>query len=106
MQIINGTADAVRPYTEIDGYLLGVEEAISFCSEHNDLNNSPISTILNKGGLTVERYDYTGGANGTEVRYYRVNGGGYVWFYFSDGGVEHDQIIWNFLSRFDLNGAR
>ena len=106
MLIINGTADGSRPYAGIGGYLLGVEEAISFWTEHNGLDNPPTSAILDNGGLTVNRYDYLGGENGTEVRHYRINGGGHVWFDFSDGGVEHNQIIWNFLSRFDLNGAR
>ena len=106
MLIINGTADISRPYNGIDGYLLSVEEAISFWTEHNGLDNPPTSAILDNGELTMNRYDYLGGENGTEVRHYRINGGGHVWFDFSDGGVEHNQIIWNFLSRFDLNGAR
>ncbi len=104
--IINGTADAQRPYGGIDSYLLGVEEAISFWTEHNDVIGSPTSTILRNEGLTIERYEYAGGKNGTEVRHYKVKQGGHYWFKFPDNGVEHNQMIWNFLSRFDLNGAR
>ena len=106
MLIINGTADAARPYAGIDGYLLSVDEALSFWTEHNGLDDPPRSTTFNGSNLTIERYDYIGGENGAEVVHYKVNQGGHVWFDFSDGGVEHNQIIWNFLSRFDLNGAR
>ena len=106
MLIINGTADELRPYSGISGYLMGVEQAISFWTKNNGLDDPPTTTTLDNGELTISRYDYLGGENGTEVRHYRVNGGGHVWFDFSDGGVEHNQIIWNFLSRFDLNGAR
>ena len=104
IMIFNGTQDYERPYSGIDGYLLSVDEAVSFWTGYNNLNDTAEMTTINDGGLTIERYAYSGGDGGVELRLYRVVGGGHYWFEFPDDGMAHNQMIWNFLSRFNLDG--
>ena len=103
--IINGTADFVRPYEGYDGYLLGVDDAVSFWVDHNGNTSTPETTTFSGGGKTIERSIYTGGSGSAEVRLYKVINGDHIWYSFEDDGVAHNQMVWNFLSRFSLSGA-
>ena len=103
--IINGTADYVRPYEGYEGYLLSVDDAVSFWVEHNGNTSTPETTTFSAGGNSIERSSYTGGAGGAEVRLYKVINGDHIWYSFEDEGIAHNQMIWNFLSRFSLSGA-
>ena len=104
--IVNGTADYSRPYEGYEGYLLSVDDAVSFWTNYNQTGADPSTTTFSSSGLSIERFDYVGGSGGAEVRLYKVNQGSHVWFDFPDEGVAHNQVIWDFLSRFDLSGVR
>ena len=69
-------------------------------------SGAPTESTFSSGGQRIERRDYTGGAGGVEMRLYKVIDGGHVWFDFEEDGVGVNDLIWNFLSRFDQTGAR
>ncbi|MCL4219560.1 MAG: hypothetical protein KJ052_21475, partial [Candidatus Hydrogenedentes bacterium] len=59
-------------------------------------------------GTSIKRYTYTGGLNGTEVVFYKVEGGGHTWpggeQYLAEwiiGKTSHDMdasaVIWDFF---------
>ena len=62
-------------------------------------------TTIEDSGLTIERYDYADGVGGVEQTHYKVIRGQHTWFEFSDEGADTERLIWDFVSRFDQNGA-
>ena len=69
-------------------------------------NSSQITTELNDGRVT--RYDYTGGNDGSSFVLYKINSssgrkGGHVWFSEDIGGINPNQLLWDFLSNYSLD---
>ena len=60
----------------------------------------------------VEYYSWKNGDNGVEVDHYKVIGGGHYYPKINyenskeNGDIDSDQLIWEFFSRFDINGLR
>ena len=104
--VFNGTQDFIRPYNGYEGFLLPVEEAVSFWVGHNNISMPPATDSFSTRGLTVERSVYSGGEGGASVALYKVIGGDHVWFDIEIEGADLNTIIWQFLSAQDLSGAR
>ena len=104
--VVNGTQDSDRPYDGIDGYLLSVEDALSFWTSVNNIEGERNVTTIDENSKTVERFEYPPGDGGVEVRHYKVVNGYHIWFNFSDGGTRMSELIWNFLSQYDQQGLR
>ncbi|MGI9174234.1 MAG: T9SS type A sorting domain-containing protein [Rhodothermales bacterium] len=118
MQII-GTADPFFPPegTEVNGYVFGPPlETMTFWAEQNNCSLVPsiseLEDIVEGDESTVTVIDYPGCDSGTEVRHYRVNGGGHAWPGGSFPGGEWPESllpvnrdinasgeIWNFFAR-------
>ncbi len=106
VMVVNGTQDSDRPYEGIDGYLLSVEDALSFWTTVNNVEGERTVTTIDENSKTVERFEYPPGDGGVEVRHYKVINGYHIWFNFSDGGTRMSELIWNFLSQYDQQGLR
>ncbi len=104
--IFNGTQDFIRPYNGYMGFLLPVEEAVSFWVNHNNISMPPATDSFSTRGLTVERSVYTGGDGESSVALYKVVGGDHVWFDIEIEGADLNTIIWQFLSAQNLSGGR
>ena len=104
--IFNGTADSVRPYTGIDGYLQAVDDAASYWVGYNNIDAAPQVTNISSSGMTIEYSLYSGGDEGTSVSVFKVLDGGHVWFDFEIDGVNSTRHIWDILSQYDLQGFR
>ena len=102
----HGTADGARPYDGWDGYMVSIDDTLSYWNAHNNIVDEAEMTGINDSGYNIQRYQYEGGDGGTAVTHYKVLGGGHLWFSFYDDGVETDQLIWDFLSQFDRDGLR
>lgn len=117
---IHGTEDPLVPYDggEIiivrrsHGRVIPVEDTIAFWVRSNGCNTEPeIDTLPDidpSDGTSIKRYTYTGGLNGTEVVFYKVEGGGHTWpggeQYLAEwiiGKTSHDMdasaVIWDFF---------
>ena len=65
-------------------------------------------------GSSVRYYSWKNGTNGVEIDHYKVLGGDHSWPSLntdsnkgnSNGDIDSDRIIWEFFSRFDINGLR
>tara|TARA_B100001029_G_scaffold23723_1_gene16371 strand:- start:549 stop:1484 length:936 start_codon:yes stop_codon:yes gene_type:complete len=106
MIIFNGTSDSERPYEGLEGYLLSVEEIINYWTNFNNCNSSPITNSINHNGRAIDQYVFSGGDNNTSVEHYKFNGGGHDWFDINYEGSNLDDLIWEFVSRYDMNGLR
>ena len=99
----NGTSDNVRPYDGIEDYLLSVDDILNYWAGYNKINDSPLKKTVN---TMVEHYIYLGGDQGVSLEHYKIIKGSHDWFEIKHEGSNINSLIWEFLSRFDLNGLR
>lgn len=102
---LHGTSDAVIPY-EGDSLYSSVQHFLDFWIDFNNTHSDPVITIDTTGGMTVEHYVYGSGDNGVSVEHYKYVGGGHEWFEARYQGQSTAELVWNFLSSYDLNGLR
>ena len=99
---IHGTNDFSRPYEYgLDGYYFTIDELNTYWSSINGFSGQPQKETYDVAGLSVEYIKY-----GKMVEHYKVNGGDHIWLDITRAGFNTNQKIWNFLSRFNLNGLR
>ena len=96
---IHGTADYDVPYNGTTG-LKSAADVVNFW---RDLNQSEIEEISENNGFN--QYDYNDLNGYTYVRHFKIINGGHTW---DDniryGGKSSSQIIWEFVSLFNLSG--
>ena len=112
---INGTEDN---YDGIAGYYLPIDNSNNYWIEYNNTDLNPeiieIEDANTTDGSSVQYYSWKNGTNGVEIDHYKVLGGDHSWPSLnadsnkgnSNGDIDSDRIIWEFFSRFDINGLR
>ena len=107
MPIINihGTADSVLPYNGSSEYN-SIETILNYWINFNNTNTVPVLENITNNGITVEKYAYENGDNNTAVEHYKVIDGDHVWFDINYKGANTNKLIWDFVSRYDINGLR
>jgi polyhydroxybutyrate depolymerase len=99
----HGTSDDALPY-DGNSEFQSVANVISFWVNHNQITQTtPTTSTHNTGQVTLDAY--TGGAEDSSVQLYTFQGGGHVWFDDTIDGQTPNDILWNFLSGYDLNGS-
>lgn len=104
--ILNGTADFVRPYEGFEGFMASVDDAIAFWLERNGIEAEPSVDTVDDRGTTIERQIFEGGEGGASVVHFKLVGGGHDWFDIDVEGSDTNRLIWDFVSRHDLEGLR
>ena len=112
---IHGTSDSVVPYDGNITWTLSIVDVFSFWMNYNNCDTNPIITtfpdIYTLDGSTVDHFVYSGGDNGVTTEHLKVIGGGHTWpgSAFNFPGTNYDinasMKIWQFFSRFDINGT-
>ncbi len=119
---ISGTDDPLVPYQggEVHlyakelGRVLSVQKSVELWVERNRCSKtpevSPLPDVDKSDGAKVTRETYSGGAQGSEVVLYTIQGGGHTW----PGGVQYlsekiigktcrdidaNTVIWNFFKK-------
>ena len=77
--------------------------------KHNQTDIHPIISDLpnlnTTDGSTVRLYQYKNGKNNVEIEHYKLINGGHDWpGTYGNMDMDANFVIWNFLSRFDING--
>ena len=103
--MFHGTADSVIPYHG-DAAYAAVESSLTFWIEHNNTETEPLLSISEESGPRIDHFLYPDGDQGSAVEHYRVDDGTHEWFDIRFAGLDTAVLIWNFFSRFDLNGPR
>ena len=106
---IHGTADGTVSYDNAGFNMqiatvsvgLGAEATTDYWRNFNQCSATP--TTYNypdnmNDGLTFERYEYTGGTNGTRTVFIKVNGGDHTWYYTSNNDIDYTTEIYNFFA--------
>jgi len=110
---IHGTGDFLVPY-EGNQLYLSVSEVLDYWVDYNNCDITPIVTQLQDvdpdDGSTVEHYLYEFGDNCVAVEHLKVLDGGHSWpgstdpYPGTNSDIDGSVEIWNFLSRYDING--
>ena len=111
---IHGTADGTVGYENADFNLsvtsvsvgLGAEATVEYWRSYNQCSATP--TTYNypdnmNDNLTFERYEYTGGTNGTRTVFIKVNGGDHTWYYTPNNDIDYTTEIYNFFAGNTVN---
>ena len=102
---LHGTDDFDLPYNG-NNYYNSVQNTLDYWTNFNNTNSEPIVNFDNIGEIEIEHYIYNNGNNSVSVEHYKYIGGDHLWFMSSFQGQNTSELVWNFLSRYDLNGLR
>ena len=98
---IHGTSDEVLQYSGGEGFG-SVESILNYWINFNNTNTTAIADTSDN----IEYYSYSEGDDGTAVEHYKIIEGGHVWFDINYKGSNTNQLIWDFVSKYDINGLR
>lgn len=102
---LHGTEDDVIPYEGGSDYI-AIPEVIDYWIDFNHTNTTPIVNIENDNGISIEHTQYLEGDSGVVVEHYKLIGDGHVWFDMNFQGSNTSDLIWDFVSQYDINGLR
>ena len=102
---MHGTDDFDLPYNG-NNYYSSVKNTIDYWTNFNKTDSEPILNFDNSGEITIEQYVYDNGNNSVSVEHYKYIGGDHIWFMATFQGQNTSELVWNFLSRYDINGLR
>ncbi|MCH2233374.1 MAG: hypothetical protein MK078_03890 [Crocinitomicaceae bacterium] len=100
---LHGTSDGVIPYNGSSDYS-SAQAVLDHWINFNNTVTSPTVNSETGSGLTIEHYLYDSGDSSVSVEHYKYVGGDHVWFTNTYSSQNAGQLIWNFLSKYDING--
>jgi len=103
--IIHGTNDDVLPYDGNSAYS-SVQNSINYWTNFNNTDTLPITDNLTSGNISIEHFLYSNGDNSSSIEHYKVIDGNHIWFDLDINGNNTGEIVWDFLSKYDINGLR
>ena len=102
---LHGTSDGVVSYNGSNDWN-SVQSTLEYWTSFNNTISTPTIDTDNTGGMTIEHYSYEQGDNAVSVEHYKYIGGDHVWFNEPYQGQNASELVWNFMSRYDINGLR
>ena len=102
---LHGTSDAVVSYNGSNDWN-SVQSTLDYWTSFNNTISTPTINTDNTGGMTIEHYSYEQGDNAVSVEHYKYIGGDHVWFNETYQGQNASKLVWNFMSKYDINGLR
>ena len=101
--IIHGAEDNVIPYDGSNDYN-SVESTLNYWMNFNKIDSLSQSNTMISGNNIIQYFSYENGKNGVSVEHYKINQGGHEWFNLNYEGQNTSELIWNFFSKYDING--
>ena len=98
---LHGTSDGVLPYNGNNDW----NSAQSTLDHWINFNNTVLTPTITSEN-NIERYVYAQGDSSVSVEHYKFIGGDHVWFSATYQGQSTSELVWNFVSRYDINGLR
>lgn len=102
---LHGTADDVLQYAGSADWS-SVQSTLTHWINFNNTVVNPLVSTDNSSGMTIEKSLYDQGDSLVSIEHYKYIGGGHVWFNNSYQGHSTSDLVWNFLSKYDLGGLR
>ena len=98
---LHGTSDGVLPYNGSSDW----SSAQSTLDHWINFNNTVLTPTVTSDN-NIEHYVYDQGDSLVSVEHYKYIGGDHVWFSSIFQGQNTSELVWNFVSRYDINGLR
>ena len=102
---LHGTSDGVLPYNGSNDWN-SVQSTLDHWINFNNTTTNPTVNTVNSEGTTIEHYVYGQGDRSVSVEHYKYIGGDHVWFSAAFQGRNTSELVWDFVSQFDINGKR
>tara|TARA_B110000967_G_scaffold170092_1_gene179870 strand:+ start:1911 stop:2801 length:891 start_codon:yes stop_codon:yes gene_type:complete len=102
---LHGTDDGVLPYNGNSDWS-SAQSTLDHWINFNNTITTPTASSDNSGGMTIEHFVYDQGDSLVSVEHYKYTGGDHVWFSTTFQGQNTSELVWNFVSRYDINGLR
>lgn len=102
---LHGTSDGVLPYNG-DASFNSVQNTLDYWTNFNNTVSTPTINSDNTSGMTIDQYVYDQGDNSVSVEHYKYIGGEHTWFNETYQGQNASKLVWDFMSRYDINGLR
>ena len=102
---LHGTSDGVLPYNGNSDWS-STQSTLDHWINFNNTITVPTVSTDNSGGMSIEYYVYDQGDSSVSVEHYKYIGGEHVWFSTTYQGQNASEIVWNFVSQYDINGLR
>ena len=102
---LHGTLDFVLPYTG-GNFFLSVQAVLDYWIEFNNTEVNPTVSIDSESDIPIEHYVYGSGDNGVSVEHYKYILGNHGWFSAKYKGKSTAELLWDFLSQYDIEGLR
>ena len=101
----HGTSDGTIPY---NGNLEwnSVQSTLDYWIDFNNTNIDPTIRSDIDLDMTIEHYVYAQGDRSVSVEHFKYLRGDHVWFNSTFQGYTTSELVWNFVSKFDINGLR
>jgi len=103
---IHGTSDKYVPYDGDGDVLLSIETVLDYWISYNKTSIKPLKSRYNDRGTIIKHYAYADGDGGTSVEHYKIIEGGHNWPDINYRGSDTSRLIWDFVSKYDMNGIR
>lgn len=100
---LHGTTDGVIPFNGNSDYN-SVQSTLDYWINFNNTSVNPIINTYSDQGLNIEHYLYDNGDNNVSIEHYKYIDGGHEWFINSFQGQNTSELVWNFLSKYNING--
>jgi len=103
---IHGLSDFVVPYNGNNAVgMMSIDEVLGFWATFNACSPNPVAVIdyFNEKG-SIEFVQYDSCLNNVEVSLLRLPNMNHTWPSLNNYNISATKEIWNFLSRFDING--
>ena len=98
---LHGTSDDVVSYNGSTDWN-SVQSTLDHWVNFNNTDLTPTVTSDNN----IERYVYDQGDSSVSVEHYKFIGGEHIWFSSTFQDQNTSELVWNFVSRYDVNGLR
>ena len=98
---LHGTSDGVVSYNGSTDWN-SVQSTLDHWINFNNTDLTPTVTSDNN----IERYVYDQGDSSVSVEHYKFIGGEHVWFSATFQDQNTSELVWNFVSRYDIKGLR
>ncbi len=109
---IHGTMDGTVPYNG-DFWTKSIDDVVAYWVNYNNCTNSTMTDVPDvdmTDESTVQHFVNDGGDLSANVEHFKIIGGGHTWpsaafdFDVTNYDINASQEIWDFFSRYDLNG--
>ena len=100
---LHGTSDGVIPFNGSSEYS-SVQSTLDYWINFNNTSVNPVISTYSDQGMSIEHYLYNDGDDNISVEHYKYVQGGHEWFNSSFQGQNTSELVWNFLSKYNING--